>query len=729
MKKFCMIACGFILLCILAYTAVAQAEDFTFPYPVHSVLPTLDGFIAESDGKLYHITAEKGATEVLNLLKLYGSGTIYAGSDGTVWSEYIQKDESLDESALQWCFSRLEEHDGVWTIAEKIFCNERPVSPSNRMLYQHNAILVDENSISYCAFNNYADASFVRISRTQPEKIQITSANVLNEKNLQYLFNYHDGKFLSLSSKDVVSYDPCTQQISVLAQLPVYPDGIGYCAETDTFVYLLDSLVYVMPLSTGVATVQGYLPISSTYMCVIVLNAQGQCAVADGNVLRMTTLSPDFSMENNTLHIASYYRDREETRQFRLSHPEFPILTKNFSYQLFPADVAEMIRTGDNTYDMFNIRTFERGYSALMEKGFAMDLSSSETLRVWADSLLPAVRDAVTVDGKLMGIPVDIDIAPGCPVYAVNEELLNSYGLTFDQLPDDLLSLLAQLTEWYQDGTLYEVIPFGYLHQDNNNVPSSIQNHTLFPYISYAFTQNEWIDLNDPMFTRLMKQAEALIQTMDENNCLQPYPALFTSLGLSDIVEEQYQYRLEPLPKLLLLKCFPEADFTYSVDLTIAIVNPLSCHKEQALYYMEKVVKNMDIWSSLYLCPQTAEPVVDPLYEADLTEFEEELAELEQLKAETSPEEWLEWDMEPDMEQLRDNIADCQTRLYKMNEEQIARYRSLCSNTVIRGDNQCSLESQKQVTAAIRQYYQNTITLEEMIARIQQVITMMQMDE
>ncbi len=740
MKRYCMVVYAFIVLCTLAYTAVAQAEDFTFLSPVNSILPTQDGFIATSDKKLYHISSENGAKEVLNLSK-FGGDDIITASDGTIWSEINREVEQPDGSVLQWCFARLEEQDGVWAIAEKVFCNERPILPSYTISCSNNTLLVDEKCLSYYYFhNNEGDAtyaSFVRVSRTEPGDVSVTAANALGAKDLQFLLNYRDDKFLSISHLNLVSFDPRTQQTTVLVRLPEAPDAIGYCAETDTLVYIVDALIYVMPLSTRVATVQGYLPFdrrsrSMSGMSIMALNAQGQCAVADGNVVHLITLSPDFSPEENTLHIASYYRDRAETRQFRLSHPDFPILTKNFSYQLLPADVAEMIRTGDDTYDLFNIRTFERGYRALLEKGFAMDLSSSETLCDWADTLLPAVRDAVMVDGKLMGIPVEISINRDSSFYTADEELLDIYGLTFDQLPDDLLSLLTQLTEWYQDGTLYEVVPFAYNH-NYPDIPYSIRSRVLYTYFNYASTKNEWIDLTDPMFTRLMEQAEALIQAMSESNCLQPYPTLLSELPLEQIVSKWKPSSLLPLSKLLLMKCYPEADFNYTVDVSVAIINPLSRHKEQALYYLEEVVKNMDVWTSFFLCPQTAVPVINAATEASLVEMQKELAEWEKTKAGMTPEEWREWDMDHYadslMEDRRNSIARAQADIYKINEEQIARYRSLCPSAVVLSDTQYTFQNQKQVIAAIQQYHQNTITLEEMIARIQQVITMMQMEE
>ena len=128
----------------------------------------------------------------------------------------------------------------------------------------------------------------------------------------------------------------------------------------------------------------------ATAVCLL-CGALCSAAAADGDPLRVIGLS--------------YYTPE----QFQELYPDLPIEVIQKTYaQGGTSNLWELLLSGD--WDVATIEVGSDGITLreLYDRGLVTDLSGITEPTERADALYPAVRDAVTVDGHLVGIPSDI---------------------------------------------------------------------------------------------------------------------------------------------------------------------------------------------------------------------------------------------------------------------------------------------------------------------------------
>ncbi len=612
---------------LLLLAAAGARADASWSLPDGYALAPVDGggFVVAQDRQyvLYHpdqpepVCAFPAEDRWLHL-------TVYGDGDGTCWGLAYRRDDGAPGPTLR----RLAFSEGKviilesWALPEYFYLNAPP-------LVREDAIYLFEERHRFDEDDAKSDApAFLRLDRA-------TGAYTITRapQDLRFVQPYRDGLFLGYQAdwspqnpqpNDVVSIDPVTGQTTPLLTLAHYPAAMAYCAETDQLAYALAPHVYACTLSTGeTPTKQGYLPIQGDVVSptvLLALNSDGVCAALQGDMLFCVTLDPAWEQRQQMLSIANFNSDRPETSRFRRARPDIPVETVNYSYHLTPSKVADILRTGDDTHDIFMQCTALSGFDTLLDRGFAAELSSSEVLTAWADDLAPAVRRAVSRDGRLMAVPTFVDFS-STNTLAYDPALLADFGIDPADLPGDIPSLLARLTQWYEDGTLTDIRVL----ETRPPQAQVLYNFALFTYTNYASYDGGWPDYQSPTFTALMAQCEALIAAMERQHCLDAgLPALFQKVSVEEWVNGDLDK--QGLTFLPLSLAEGEAPL-YFANVTAALMSPLSPRPEQAMTYLEAVAQDLDPIAAMYLCPDLAQTVEQAEYQERKARYLEQIEE------------------------------------------------------------------------------------------------------
>ena len=129
------------------------------------------------------------------------------------------------------------------------------------------------------------------------------------------------------------------------------------------------------------------------------------------------------------------YLDRHEDVRIFMAHPGVH----------GTAMVNEMITNPD--YDLYQI-TVGRLFVRMMEEGYLLPIEDEASLN-WLSQTYPGLRDALTYEDKLYGLPVPDSLGGGFMAWAYDPERLEDAGLT--ELPATWIELLNMMCEWDED--------------------------------------------------------------------------------------------------------------------------------------------------------------------------------------------------------------------------------------------------------------------------------------
>ena len=107
----------------------------------------------------------------------------------------------------------------------------------------------------------------------------------------------------------------------------------------------------------------------------------------------------------DTLQIDFNCLNEEAEAAFLADHPGTSVEYGQFGFINTVNDLNTMLLTGQMKYDIFCETNVYTDYRQTMERGYCLDLSSSEVIRQAAACMYPAIDRQLTVDGIIFGLP------------------------------------------------------------------------------------------------------------------------------------------------------------------------------------------------------------------------------------------------------------------------------------------------------------------------------------
>ncbi|NLO84070.1 MAG: extracellular solute-binding protein [Clostridiales bacterium] len=598
----------------------------------------------------------------------------------------------------------------------------------------------------------YAGISYAEIYSMRSGRINLETGEgkEFTTKAIKELVPYQDGMLLALIYDDSAMYSGSisTESLSQNAQLMVFDPqkdaavsqveitsetsmggyGVaGLCAGDKGVFYRDGARVKGMDMATGTSRISAYTG-GSTYdgMNARAFYADGYYAYYSYEGLSCLMLDSESLLDG----VLTIYGEMggDSHKSFVKNHPEIPVdITTNSSSDL--ESLTQAMVSGDQTLDVLELYTTYMPVDRLIQKGYCLDLSEYTEITSRVEQMYPQFVDAITVDGKLYGVPIN---AYGT-TFGVNMELWAELGLTEDDLPTSVCGLLEFISNWsYDYGDEYSEVQLFEFNQIGDLLFSLI----LQQYMTYTAYTGEDLRFDTPEFREVMEAFEAIdfseLESASGEDDEQIYYYMQDSLfTMSQTVGMFYGNMRMNNIQALPLPLLDGQDAVITTLLSVMIINPKSSRIDEAVKYVVNYLDNLDKNSAnITLFPDHNEPLEADHYQSSVKSCNEAIektkAQLENADAENKAE------LEDQLTNLQNELELIESNRYDASPEMLQDYReNLAPLLVAQGQNALySAESAAvtEVNQLLLKYLDGAITLDQMIKDFDQRIKMMELE-
>ena len=552
---------------------------------------------------------------------------------------------------------------------------------------------------------------------------------------------YKDGLLLALSVQytqdgniaNLYRTDPEAEEAELLAEVPLsgrgYPDGLVYRTDNDTLYFAMNGELWALPgMDAERLESVASLPVEASYDVRPILTSEGYYIT--GNYEAVVRRNTDPALRSDVrLTVQRNYNPSINSAYYAFS-AEYGDVDVVMVEQVEDVVQAMMNRSPD--VDIYCLSVDSAEYEAVYSRGYMAELTESEEISAFIDSLYPFAREACVKDGELLGVPVEF--------YAnsmgYDPEAFARLGLTGEDVPttwqaffESLEPLAAKVAE-VEGMTLFD----GF--EDYGSARFMLLDTMLASYMAYISQPGSELAFDTEAFRGALNACEAvdwtalgLAEPEDMNGYSwtsssgeSTHDALFSSYGNPIADTYAVQGAFQPLP--LGFDGTPQL----SAQMTVAFVNPFSQHREEAIAFLEAVVREMEPVLKIQLCPEENEPVRSPDYDTTLAAYDQMIADAQTQHdaAETDAEKQAYAVILAEYEKMREDFL--RYGAWQASEESIARYRAFAPQIIVirnlgmGGDNSSAFyELQNQFT-------QGLITADEFIEGVDGKLQMMMLE-
>lgn len=388
------------------------------------------------------------------------------------------------------------------------------------------------------------------------------------------------------------------------------------------------------------------------------------------------------------LHIAGGDLSEETVAAFRKANPGTPVVYVNMN--LRDTDILALqlvLRTGD--VDIFVMPTGLPIYDAMLEKGFALDLSNEQSLTGAVSAMYPRMADQVTRDGRLYGLPVNIRYN----TLGYNPALFTDMNLP---VPKTMLELLDQLQSLApRDDAVLMYAPLG-------GTSEAVLQYLMNTYLSAVTAKSPGMDFNPELFRNLMAKWEAIAPLLDQADTqdrLMESPTLFCDRYWS-LPGEGYSMTdgFAALP----LAINEGGEKIVPASLCAMIVNPASNNQAEAKRFLTFYAQNLNDTARISMCPDENDPVKSKKSEEAMASLEQDIQKLKEQLATCAPEEKKQ--LTEQLLEKQESLAQWQADQWTISAEEINAYRAIAGMLVFGREDVGFFAHDKQIHDLINQF-------------------------
>ena len=394
-------------------------------------------------------------------------------------------------------------------------------------------------------------------------------------------------------------------------------------------------------------------------------------------------------------------------------------------------DVVQAMMNQSDAVDIYVLSVSDPGYAALLERGYLADLSSSDKITNFVNSVYPGLQDVLIRDGKVVALPVELYTS--CMSYS--PKAAEALGVT--ELPTSWLELFRFLAEdapaLLESHEGYNILPTYNTAEDMRNqlFTQMFQDYMLYlekEDVEFAFDTDLMHSLLDAFekidFTKL-----GLMEDYDDDDSVSyssdDDKTLFSTWGTVDC----QMYNMTSTSTLpLMLSLGTEDSPRLRAEMSVAFVNPYSKNQEAAIEYLETTVDGMEQTFIIDLCPDQNEPVLNAYYEQNIQSMKEYKDSLEQQIAECTDEDE-KAALQEQLESQQQYIDEyTKNNAYDASEESIAKYREYGDKLRAAeyfGVDIYSESDKDSMYSQMTQYLQGAIDANTMLQKLDKTVKMM----
>lgn len=569
-------------------------------------------------------------------------------------------------------------------------------------------------------WQEYDSESYHRSSRVLAYNLENGTVKEAVLPRLAEVTPYKDGLILAICKIDsadasyaVYSYNPNTDEIALLGQLPI---GIklknaAYSAEMDLLVYQVGTRVMGWHPETGEEQL-GFIPgrnaqrIAVMQGHVIYLEGGGEAISARGIERGYAPAHSLLVMDSNVSALGKAFSEK---------YPEVPY------YCEIPAtaNYEESLTREKDAPDLLGIDSSD--YEKLIGKGLLMDLSVYPEIKAYVDVLYPPYKELAMEGDAIYGVPVRAEAYNG---WFINKKVMNDMGLKAEDIPTSLTELCAFANKWNNE--FAEKYPHYTLLNNTTSYRESLLNAIISCWQDYCEFTGKPLTYDDPIFREAMaaldaasldKLDAALKQTNPE---ISEYKQALIWTGCKTVGNwktymEDFSDRI-----FIPLTLTPETPYTCSVKgVGLWVVNASTKNAEYAAAMVTEAINVMDDVHAYVLRTDKTEPVLDDSAEKTLAVEREKLAALEAKLEESVNKAAIEKRIEEQKTYIEDRVIPS---MYTIVPSALENYVKVIEPATFISEAKeiTSLEHAAKL-GCIERYLKGTYTVDEFINRMNEL--------
>ena len=315
----------------------------------------------------------------------------------------------------------------------------------------------------------------------------------------------------------------------------------------------------------------------------------------------------------------------EALDEMRKLHPELQIVPDRKI--ITDSEITDAFLKKDAGVDVYILRMSSAAFDTLYRRGFLPEITAPDAVAKVA-KMYPAIREAVTKDGKLIALPSGIAVTSGTA--GLNRDGLKGLGVDPSKFPTDWNGYLKKMEEVGKKANASDE----YRSFEGLNRKDVISSFLPLILTTYARDKRDsgLGRYNTPALAEtlntLLKLDYSGMGIPDNDDEASPDASdkqrIFTELSSTECGMNVNQNCPQPLTVL------PDGKPGLPLDITVAIINPASGHPEAAQDFMNILQKHLDKRTSYTFSDEENEPVKDPTLQTMLEDFEKEIKQIEQ---------------------------------------------------------------------------------------------------
>lgn len=426
------------------------------------------------------------------------------------------------------------------------------------------------------------------------------------------------------------------------------------------------------------------------------------------NLWKITLLSlllclPLGMAQAESLYISGFYGGHM-IQEYQQENPEVEV-TVGYEYFDSVEELVNAMLFQETSFDIMTLWTGNQDIDMLMEKGYCPALETSDIIAEKIGQMYDTIQDAVTMDGHLYAVPLQV----WCTELAYDPQLLEEMGL---DVPSSFADMAEIINGWenYPPEISEDYLPVQYIE----DYPSWFLMRATEHYIDTLSARGEQLSFDTPVYRELMALQSTITDALNDNPGWEDLPAPFVS-GV-DITSS---------PGLHLVPIEMDGEIIYRGQMIVAIINPYSEHKEEAVAFLEWAVQHYSNVEKLYLFPGESEPVENSWYATEIAAWTKTHdALLNKLEA---CEESVRRVVQDELDIHEATLAMIEADRYAVSSEDIAVWEAVMPHMAFIPPTVFDLYSDTFYTLEFR-YLDGELSMEQFITEMERVATMLRME-
>ncbi len=409
-------------------------------------------------------------------------------------------------------------------------------------------------------------------------------------------------------------------------------------------------------------------------------------------------------------------------------HPNVKIADDEYRDYTSTGEIITDLLLDSFPYDIFKVHNLCIDYSVIIDKGYCLDLSSSEIIRNAIDRMYPAYTAACVKDGRIYAVPTNAQL--NYTSFSTEALAETDFGeVTVPTTFPELLDFVEQWVEYLKDHPESNVALAGKrvwgdasFYHDYSYTQLLVET-LLDCYIMQKEYAGESLNFNNDELIALLKRCSELGQALYQYDQGEKCTGSILCGVQSTVIDLKYH--------VMPMRINESQPALITATLNVCAVSAKTAYPDACIELMEALVQNQDPYFANYLY-QDGEAILYDGHDDDIALQESWIQYDEQMIASGTLDEVDRKEIEDDLEkrqQILKELTEDEDAKYLVTPSQMARYKETAQYAYVPMPGVFSNSEDRSTYYTLRKRYaQGQMTAEELVHELTRIAQMIEME-